>query len=162
MFIQMRGRELLEKNLYRNFVLHMCSLYDFGLVSPEILYQTIQRLQDLIKESSEIQKSFQESRDKQMEYWLKYGIHKPQPESKPNFSGANNKPNLDSPMTRRKTTTPSHNRNGFMNENSVSQRRKLGNQKINNIINGSETPLRRNSPGAMLNQVKIYLTKINM
>lgn len=161
MFIQMRGRELLEKNLYKNFVLHMCSLHDFGLVSPEILYQTIQRLQDLIKESGDIQKSLQESRDQQMEYWLKHGIHKPQPETKPNFSGTNNKTNLDSPMTRRKMTTPSHSRSGFMNENSVSQRRKMSNQKMSNIINGSDTPLRRNPPGAMLSQVKIYLTKMN-
>lgn len=45
MFLDMRGRDLLQKNLYRNFVLHMCSLFDYGLVSPEVIYKTIQKLQ---------------------------------------------------------------------------------------------------------------------
>lgn len=45
MFIECRGRELLRKHLYRNFVLHMSSMFDFGLVSPEVMQKTIRKLQ---------------------------------------------------------------------------------------------------------------------
>lgn len=45
MFIDKRGRELLEKKLYRNFLLHMCSMCDFGLLSPEDFYTVMQRFQ---------------------------------------------------------------------------------------------------------------------
>jgi polycomb protein SUZ12 len=45
MFLDSHGVELLEKNLYGNFVLHMGSLFDFGLVSPETFHKTIQKIQ---------------------------------------------------------------------------------------------------------------------
>lgn len=45
MFLDQRGRELLKKNLYRNFILHMCSLFDYGLISSEVLNKTVQKLQ---------------------------------------------------------------------------------------------------------------------
>lgn len=45
MFIEHKGRELLEKNLYKNFILHMSSLFDFGLISPENFYATVQKIQ---------------------------------------------------------------------------------------------------------------------
>lgn len=53
MFLQAKGQELLKKNLYRNFVLHMCNLFDFGLVSPVTVYTTIHRLQELIAEGGD-------------------------------------------------------------------------------------------------------------
>lgn len=37
MFITAKGKEIIEKNLYRNFVLHLCSLFDYGLISPDII-----------------------------------------------------------------------------------------------------------------------------
>lgn len=70
MFLEVKGRELLLKNLYRNFVLHMCSLFDFGLVSPVTLYTTIQRLQDLIGESGEVKEILQNSWQAQRRHWL--------------------------------------------------------------------------------------------
>ncbi|PNF35214.1 Polycomb protein suz12-B [Cryptotermes secundus] len=70
MFLEVRGQELLLKNLYRNFVLHMCSLFDFGLVSPVTLYTTIQRLQDLIGESGEVKEVLQNSWQAQRRHWL--------------------------------------------------------------------------------------------
>jgi polycomb protein SUZ12 len=76
MFLEKKGKELLMKNLYRNFILHMCSLFDFGLVSPVILYQTIQKLQDLMKEEGEdgnIRKVLQKSHAAQVERWLMNG-----------------------------------------------------------------------------------------
>lgn len=45
MFVEQKGRELIQRNLYRNFVLHMCNLLDFGLVSASVVYTTVRRLQ---------------------------------------------------------------------------------------------------------------------
>ncbi|XP_064478616.1 polycomb protein suz12-like [Ornithodoros turicata] len=45
MFVEQHGRELIGRNLYRNFVLHMCNLLDFGLVSASVVYTTVRRLQ---------------------------------------------------------------------------------------------------------------------
>lgn len=72
MFLESKGKELLMKNLYRNFVLHMCSLFDFGLISPVILYQTIQKLQEIMKEGGEdgdVRKVLQKSHEAQVERW---------------------------------------------------------------------------------------------
>lgn len=78
MFLETKGKELLMKNLYRNFVLHMCSLFDFGLISPVVLYQTIQKLQEIMKEGgedSDIRKVLQKSHEAQVEKWLNSGCH---------------------------------------------------------------------------------------
>lgn len=73
MFVQHKGKELLLKNLYRNFVVHMCSLFDFGLVSAVCLYNTIQKLQDLVGETGAIRDVLKESREAQMDNWVKAG-----------------------------------------------------------------------------------------
>ncbi|XP_072763589.1 polycomb protein suz12-B [Anoplolepis gracilipes] len=76
MFLESKGKELLMKNLYRNFVLHMCSLFDFGLISPVILYQTIQKLQEIMKEGGEdgdVRKVLQKSHEAQVEHWRAVG-----------------------------------------------------------------------------------------
>ncbi|XP_076280853.1 polycomb protein Su(z)12 [Lasioglossum baleicum] len=78
MFLETKGKELLMKNLYRNFVLHMCSLFDFGLISPVILYQMIQRLQEIMKEggeNSDIRKVLQKSHEAQVDKWISTGCH---------------------------------------------------------------------------------------
>ncbi|KAL6265177.1 hypothetical protein P5V15_005262 [Pogonomyrmex californicus] len=78
MFLENKGKELLMKNLYRNFVLHMCSLFDFGLISPVILYQTIQKLQEIMKEGGEdgdVRKVLQKSHESQVEHWKATGAH---------------------------------------------------------------------------------------
>lgn len=46
-FLRAKGREILMKNLYRNFVLHMCSLFDFGLLSAVGVYTCLQKLQEI-------------------------------------------------------------------------------------------------------------------
>ncbi|XP_044736832.1 polycomb protein SUZ12 [Chrysoperla carnea] len=46
-FVKHRGKEILMRNLYKNFVLHMCSLFDFGLISPVTLYGVVRKLQAL-------------------------------------------------------------------------------------------------------------------
>ncbi|XP_075225635.1 polycomb protein Su(z)12 [Lycorma delicatula] len=79
MFLNDRGRTLLLKNLYRNFVLHMCNLFDFGLVSPVTVYTTIQKLQEMIRteENDEVSKVLQESCKAQRQHWLLEGVNKP-------------------------------------------------------------------------------------
>lgn len=47
LFLEAKGREILMKNLYRNFVLHVCSLFDFGLMSAVGMYTTLQKLQEI-------------------------------------------------------------------------------------------------------------------
>ena len=71
MFVQHKGKELLLKNLYRNFVVHMCSLFDFGLVSAINLYTTLQKLQEIVGETGAIKNVLKESREAQMDNWNK-------------------------------------------------------------------------------------------
>lgn len=49
MFLDEYGHEVLSKNLYRNFVLHACSLFDFGLISNETVYSLILKLQQRMR-----------------------------------------------------------------------------------------------------------------
>ncbi|KAF5287861.1 hypothetical protein FQA39_LY15637 [Lamprigera yunnana] len=71
MFVQHKGKELLLKNLYRNFVVHMCSLFDFGLVSAVCLYQTLQKLQEMVSKTCAIRNVLRESREAQIDMWTK-------------------------------------------------------------------------------------------
>lgn len=47
MFLESHGVELLHKNLYRNFVLHMISLHNFGLIGTGIVYRCVLQLQGM-------------------------------------------------------------------------------------------------------------------
>ncbi|CAH2090954.1 unnamed protein product [Euphydryas editha] len=104
MFLQMKGKELLEKNLYRNFILHMCSLHDFGLLSPVSLYQTVQMLNQMLADNAEAKEKMRESLKAQREHWNTVGKYQ-QPviiEQKPTTSAKLN--NVEaSPSVRRKT-----------------------------------------------------------
>ncbi|KAG5896349.1 hypothetical protein JTB14_005827 [Gonioctena quinquepunctata] len=73
LFVQFKGEELLLKNLYKNFVVHMTSLFDFGLVSAVCLYTTMQKLQELVGETSAIRTVLKESREAQMVNWPRIG-----------------------------------------------------------------------------------------
>lgn len=112
MFLENKGKELLMKNLYRNFVLHMCSLFDFGLVSPVILYQTIQKLQEIMKEGGEdgdVRKVLQKSHEAQMERWAATSSQSSTQDA-PKTSGGSIKVNFSndgsSSNARRKTSLP--------------------------------------------------------
>lgn len=111
MFLETKGKELLMKNLYRNFVLHMCSLFDFGLISPVVLYQTIQKLQEIMKEGgedSDIRKVLQKSHEAQVEKWLSSGWHASLDANKQNSISAKINFNNDGSNSnaRRKTSLP--------------------------------------------------------
>lgn len=56
MFLDSHGEELLRRNLYRNFILHLSNLYDFGIIAPATVLRTIGSLQLILKQSPEHQK----------------------------------------------------------------------------------------------------------
>lgn len=106
MFLQMKGKELLEKNLYRNFVLHMSSLHDFGLLSPVALYQTIQMLNQMLADNTEAKEKMRMSLKAQREHWHAVGKYQ-QPaiiEQKPQATTAKLNTVEASPSVRRKTS----------------------------------------------------------
>ncbi|XP_031830748.1 polycomb protein Su(z)12 isoform X1 [Nomia melanderi] len=111
MFLETKGKELLMKNLYRNFVLHMCSLFDFGLISPVILYQMIQKLQEIMKEggeNSDIRKVLQKSHEAQVDKWISSGCHASSDTNKQSITSTKVNFNNDggSSNARRKTSLP--------------------------------------------------------
>ncbi|RVE50728.1 hypothetical protein evm_004638 [Chilo suppressalis] len=106
MFLQMKGKELLEKNLYRNFILHMCSLHDFGLLSPVALYQTVQMLNQMLADNAEAKEKMRDSLKKQREHWHAVGKYQ-QPaiiDQKPQTTTAKLNNVEASPSVRRKTS----------------------------------------------------------
>lgn len=99
MLLESKGKELVTKNLYRNFILHMCSLFDFGLISPENFYTTVQKLQvrftyisttnfnlillfffiyqqKALNKSDEARLQMTKRHEEQSEYWKTTGIFK--------------------------------------------------------------------------------------
>lgn len=97
MFLDANGHEIIRKNIYRNFILHMCSLFDYGLVSPEAFYKTVQKLQGILSKHREGQDLMSKQREAQLKYWLEVGIHKqdeqklksPQKPLQPSLNNAN-------------------------------------------------------------------------
>lgn len=114
MFLQMKGKELLEKNLYRNFILHMCSLHDFGLLSPVALYQTNRMLNQMLADNAEAKEKMRVSIKAQREHWHAVGKYQ-QPaiiEQKPQIATAKLNSVEASPSVRRKTSNLQVNRMG--------------------------------------------------
>lgn len=68
LFMEEKGKELVEKNLYRNFVLHCCNLFEFGVIGPVVVFNAISRLQHLIKDCGGDRQS--ESWKRQRQIWL--------------------------------------------------------------------------------------------
>jgi len=46
MFIEEKGNEIFEKNLFRNFVLHVCNLFEFGVINPDQAFSTIKQIKE--------------------------------------------------------------------------------------------------------------------
>lgn len=150
MFLETKGKELLMKNLYRNFVLHMCSLFDFGLISPVVLYQTIQKLQEIMKEGgedSDIRKVLQRSHEAQVDKWLSSGCHASTDSSKQ--SSISTKVNFNSDGSnsnaRRKTSLPLGSPNSQSVKttasihNNVSKHASMMNTSSNKTVNHNST-----------------------
>ena len=52
-FVHDYGAQIVEKNLYRNFLLHLVNLNDFNILSRTHLLQTMELLDQLRKSESE-------------------------------------------------------------------------------------------------------------
>ncbi|XP_063697232.1 polycomb protein suz12-A isoform X2 [Culicoides brevitarsis] len=78
MFVDEHGKDLLERNLYRNFILHLSSLFDFGLISPENMYTAVQKIQRILNEQEEARTQMTKRNEEQAEYWKTTGIIKHQ------------------------------------------------------------------------------------
>ncbi len=52
-FIEEKGRELVERGLYRNFVLHCCNLFEFGVVGPTAVFAAVTRMQQFAREAEQ-------------------------------------------------------------------------------------------------------------
>lgn len=63
MFLDVNGQELLRRNLYRNFILHVANLFDFGVIGPATVLRTISYAQLILQQSPEL-------RDVLKEAWL--------------------------------------------------------------------------------------------
>ncbi|XP_018012195.1 polycomb protein suz12-A-like isoform X2 [Hyalella azteca] len=50
MFVDAHGEEVIRRNLYRNYLLHLVSLYDFGVMGAGAVYNNIRQLQNLMQE----------------------------------------------------------------------------------------------------------------
>ncbi|KAK3091279.1 hypothetical protein FSP39_018564 [Pinctada imbricata] len=49
-FVEEHGQELICKNLYRNFIVHLINLFDFSLIRPDLVHRTVSMLDDLKEE----------------------------------------------------------------------------------------------------------------
>lgn len=78
MFIDLRGRDLLAKNLYRNFVAHLCNLSDYGLVSAEAHFKIVQKLQRMLAADAVGRRSLAHSRRAQLAHWQQFGRERQQ------------------------------------------------------------------------------------
>ncbi|KAH8380127.1 hypothetical protein KR009_009096 [Drosophila setifemur] len=99
MFLDAKGNEIVRKNLYRNFILHMCSLFDYGLIAAETVYKTVQKLQGLLSKYAAGQELMQHQREEQLKYWLDVGMHKKQEDPKALKSPKKPAPAADSVTT---------------------------------------------------------------
>lgn len=87
-FIEEKGQELVEKNLYRNFVLHCCNLFEFGVLSPPSVFKAMMRMQQFILEKMQKDPSFRfEDWENQRQLWLKQHGSKTQNGARKDFSG---------------------------------------------------------------------------
>ena len=52
MFIDEKGKELMEKHLYRNFLLHCCNMHEYNVLSPGQVFTAFTQLQRFIRDNS--------------------------------------------------------------------------------------------------------------
>lgn len=69
MFVDQMGLELLRKNLYKNFVLHMSHLVDNDLISTETHMKVMVKLHRVLATDTEAQEIIQREHQQQDEHW---------------------------------------------------------------------------------------------
>lgn len=70
-FVEEKGKELAEKNLYRNFVLHCCNLFEFGVIGPTFVFKAISRMQQFLVDKQQATSTLTRQWREQREKWLK-------------------------------------------------------------------------------------------
>lgn len=76
MFVDQMGVELLRKNLYKNFVLHMSHLVDNDLISTDIHTKIMVKLHRVLASDTEAQEIMQKEHQLQDEQWNTVGLAK--------------------------------------------------------------------------------------
>ena len=49
MFLESRGQDIIQKNLFRNFSLHLVNLFEFGVIGPAHVFTAISKLQGMVR-----------------------------------------------------------------------------------------------------------------
>lgn len=89
MFLEQKGKELLEKNLFRNYCVHLQALFNYGLISPRSIYSNLKKIlvsffvarkmicefnflprQKLQSEQSEVARKLEQARLAQVKLWV--------------------------------------------------------------------------------------------
>lgn len=70
LFLEERGKELVQKNLYRNFLLHLTNLFDHRLLLQQDFYAIILRLHRVLCTNTEGLDIFAKAIDDHMQNWL--------------------------------------------------------------------------------------------
>lgn len=70
LFIKEKGLDLLERNLYRNYIVHLDSMFNYGLISPHAISSNIQKLTDILHENFEQLSKLKIEREIQLKNWL--------------------------------------------------------------------------------------------
>ena len=52
MFIDEKGKELLQKRLYRNFLLHCSNMHEYNILSPGQVFTAVTQLQRFIRDNN--------------------------------------------------------------------------------------------------------------
>lgn len=144
MFLKAKGEELLRKNLYRNFVLHVCNLFDFGLISSSTLYMIIRQVHECIKSDPEAVRIIKETWLDQRENWLASGGQGGlQDKAGSNFVFYNPKPEQNNPKMTSSSTFISG--DGTLRRKMTQQ---TPNSKQNKQMRNGKENSRRNSKNA--------------
>lgn len=56
--------------------MHLCNLFDYGIISPDDYYKSVQKLQKLLSNDDDGRKVITDARSEQVAYWDKVGSQK--------------------------------------------------------------------------------------
>lgn len=62
--------------MYRNFMMHLCNLFDNNIISADDYFKSVQKLQKLLSNHDEGRKAIIDARKEQVDYWDKVGAQK--------------------------------------------------------------------------------------
>lgn len=91
MFVDEHAKEIGERNLFRNFVVHCCNLFEFGVIGPGYVFAAVTRMELKLKELGLKTATTERTKD-QWNLWSKRsGSTTTAAVKSPSFSGIFNK-----------------------------------------------------------------------